>query len=249
MSIKPKFLVLWGDGINCENETQKALNEAGADATKVHVSELVENPKLLRDYQGMVIPGGFSFGDHLGSGQILAMKLERFVGAELREFVKKYPLMGICNGFQTLVRLGLLPDANFRKTCSLVKNEQGHFMNKWVELELNPDSPCVWTKNLPPKVSLPARHGEGRFVCESDAVLKDLQDKNQIVFRYSQDFNGATDRIAGICDPSGLVFALMPHPEAAVHDWQMPFAGHAYGLEFFKSAVQSIKVSTSGLKG
>ena len=241
MSTTPNFMVLWGDGINCENETARAVELAGGKAEKVHINDLVEKPEMLRNFQGLVIPGGFSFGDHLGSGQILALKLERFVKEELQAFVKKFPVMGICNGFQTLVRLGLLPDANFQKSCSLIKNEQGHFQNEWVELERNTKSPCVWTKNLPENFVLPARHGEGRFMCESDEVLKGLQKNNQIVLRYKENFNGAVDRIAGVCDSSGLVFALMPHPEAALHDWHLPFRGEAWGLEFFKSALQFLK--------
>ena len=241
MSITPNFLILWGDGINCENETAKAIEFAGGQATKVHINDLIHNPKILQNHQGMIVPGGFSFGDHLGSGQILSLKLERFVRQELEAFIKRFPVMGICNGFQTLVRLGLLPDANFQRSCSLVKNESGHFQNAWVQLERNSASPCIWTKNLPEKFVLPARHGEGRFVCESEEVLKTLQDNNQIVLRYSENFNGAVDRIAGVCDSSGLVFALMPHPEAAVYDWHLPFEGKAHGLEFFKNAVQFLK--------
>ncbi len=237
----PQFMILWGDGINCENETLKAVEEAGGRGIKTHVSDLVERPRLLQEVQGLIVPGGFSFGDHLGSGQILALKLEKFVGDELASFVKQYPVMGICNGFQTLVRLGLLPDATFQRSCSLIKNEQGHFVNKWVELERNTESPCIWTKKLPETLSLPARHGEGRFVCRDEEVLFRLQSQNQIVFRYRENFNGATDRIAGICDPSGLVFALMPHPEAAVHEWQLPFSGRAWGGQFFKSAVEYLK--------
>lgn len=241
MSITPNFLVLWGDGINCENETAKAVELAGGKAQKVHINELTANPGMLGSFQAMVIPGGFSFGDHLGSGQVLSLKLERFVKRELQAFVKKFPVLGICNGFQTLIRLGLLPDANFQKTCSLIKNEQGHFHNEWVTLERNAQSPCVWTQHLPNEFALPARHGEGRFICQSEEVLKSLHHNNQVVLRYKENFNGAVDRIAGVCDPSGLVFALMPHPEAAVYDWHLPFEGTAYGLEFFKSAVKYLK--------
>lgn len=244
MSTTPNFLILWGDGINCENETAHAVELAGGRATKMHVNELIQNPTQLHQFQSLIIPGGFSFGDHLGSGQILALKLERFLKKELEIFVKKFPVMGICNGFQTLVRLGLLPDADFQRRCSLIKNEQGHFQNAWVNLERNTQSPCVWTRHLPENFALPARHGEGRFVCESEELLKTLQQKNQIVLRYSENFNGATDRIAGICDPTGLVFALMPHPEAAINDWHLPYKGKAYGLEFFKSAVQYLKGSS-----
>ena len=240
MSTMPRFLILWGDGINCENETVRAVEAAGGQAEKIHINELCENSKLLLDFQGMVIPGGFSFGDHLGSGQILSLKLERFIGEPLSRFVERFPVMGICNGFQTLLRLGLLPDADFKKSCALIENQQGHFHNEWVELERNATSACIWTRNLPEKFSLPARHGEGRFVCE-EKTLRRLQNSGQIALRYSDDFNGSMDRIAGICNSSGLVFALMPHPEAAVERWQLPYSGEAFGLQFFKNAVEYLK--------
>ncbi|KHD87119.1 MAG: phosphoribosylformylglycinamidine synthase [Bdellovibrio sp. ArHS] len=241
MSMKPKFLVLWGDGINCENETARAIGLAGGEACPVHVNELLKDPGLLQQHHALVFPGGFSFGDHLGSGQILALKLENTLKAELQEFVKSKPVLGICNGFQTLVRLGLLPDADFQRSCALVKNEQGHFIDHWTELQRNDLSPCIWTKSLPKELVLPIRHGEGRFVCQDEKVLSRLQEKQQVVLRYKNNVNGAADRIAGVCDPSGLVFALMPHPEAAVHDWHLPFSGKAWGLEFFKSAVEFLR--------
>ena len=241
MSTKTKFLVLWGDGINCENETARAVELAGGEAHKVHVNELLKNPQSLHSYQAMVFPGGFSFGDHLGSGQILALKLENTLKNELQKFVKTQPVLGICNGFQTLVRLGLLPDADFQRTCALVKNEQGHFIDRWVEIVRNENSPCVWTKSLPKNFVLPIRHGEGRFVCREESLLQRLESKNQTVLKYRENVNGSTAQIAGVCDPSGLVFALMPHPEAALHDWHLPFEGEAWGLEFFKSAVEYLR--------
>lgn len=237
MSTKPKFLVLWGDGINCENETARAIELAGGLATKVHVNELLKNPQILHSFQAMVFPGGFSFGDHLGSGQILSLKLENVLKDELRTFVKTRPVLGICNGFQTMVRLGLLPDADFNRTCALIKNRQGHFIDRWVALERDELSPCIWTKNLPKEFVLPMRHGEGRFVCKEESILNRLLQNHQAVLKYKEDVNGAQAQIAGVCDPSGLVFALMPHPEAALHEWHLPFEGTAYGLEFFKNAV------------
>lgn len=241
MSIKPKFLILWGDGINCENETARAAELAGGIAEKIHINELLRAPRRLRDFQALIIPGGFSFGDHLGSGQILALKMEMTLKEELQLFVKRYPVLGICNGFQTLTKLGLLPDGNFQKSCALVKNEQGHFIDRWVTVERDEKSPCIWTRNLPQEFALPVRHGEGRFVCRDEEVLQKLLTQGQAVLRYTEDINGATARIAGVCDPSGLIFALMPHPEAALHEWHLPYPGKAWGLEFFKNAVNYLK--------
>ena len=241
MSIMPKFLILWGDGINCENETARAVQLAGGEAIKVHVNELLRAPKSLHDYQALIIPGGFSFGDHLGSGQILSLKLENNLKEELKIFIKTKPVLGICNGFQTMIRLGLLPNADFQKTCALVKNEQGHFIDRWVSMNTNQQSRCIWTRHLPAEIHLPIRHGEGRFVCKDETVLKSLIENNQIPLRYTENVNGAMANIAGVCDPSGLVFALMPHPEAALHDWHLPYPGQALGLEFFKNAVEYLR--------
>lgn len=241
MSMKPKFLVLWGDGINCENETARAIDLAGGEAHKIHINELLKQPQLLHSYQAMVFPGGFSFGDHLGSGQILSLKLENGLKKELQDFVKTKPVLGICNGFQTLIRLGLLPNADFQRTCALVKNEDGHFIDRWIELESDKESPCIWTRTLPKNFFLPLRHGEGRFVCQDENLLQKLIRGHQAVLKYRENVNGAMAHIAGLCDPSGLVFALMPHPEAATHDWHLPFEGKAWGLEVFKSAVEFLR--------
>lgn len=241
MSTTPKFLVIWGDGINCENETARAIEMAGAQAIKLHINELLKRPEALAECDALVIPGGFSFGDHLGSGQVLSLKIAQILKNELQTFVKTKPVLGICNGFQTLVKLGLLPDADFNRSCALIKNQQGHFIDKWVELRNNPQSPCVWTRGLPANFHLPVRHGEGRFICPEESILSRLKQNNQIVLKYSEDINGAMENIAGVCDPSGLVFALMPHPEAAVHDWHLPFEGQAWGLQFFKSAVEFLR--------
>lgn len=240
MSIKPKFLVVWGDGINCENETVFAIEKAQGEAVKVHISELLNNSDILSEADALVFPGGFSFGDHLGSGQITALKIEKNLKNTLEDFVKTKPVLGICNGFQILVRLGLLPDADFQKTCALVTNRQGHFIDQWVELETHNESPCIWTKNLPPRFALPMRHGEGRFVSSQEVITR-LRRQRQIPLSYRQDVNGAMENIAAVCDTSGLIMGIMPHPEAAIEDWQMPFTGTAYGLDFFKNAVSYIR--------
>ena len=243
MSSKARFLILSGDGINCENESQKAVLEAGAQAQILHVNELCRKPELLRDYQGLVFPGGFSFGDHLGSGQVLSLKMMSSLKEGLQDFIAaKKPVLGVCNGFQTLLRMGLLPQTDFARRTALVKNTQGHFIDRWVEVERNTQSPCIWTAHLPTHFFLPIRHGEGRFVCPDENVFKSLQTQGQIALRYTVDVNGSRDLIAGICDPTGLVFALMPHPEAALFDWQVPVTGQkAFGLSFFKSAVDYLR--------
>lgn len=236
--MKAKFLVLFGDGINCEDATAAAIENAGAQADKVHVNELIQNPKTISSYQGFVIPGGFSFGDHLGSGQILAIKLEQNLNQELLRLSETGLILGVCNGFQTLTKLGLLPTPTFKRSAALIKNSGGHFINRWVDMNLNQKSSCIWTKNLPQEFSLPIRHGEGRFILQDEMELQSLKEKNQIVLQYNQDVNGSTERIAGICDQSGRIFALMPHPEAAVYDWQLPYAGSAFGQHFFNNAVE-----------
>lgn len=246
-----KVLVLTGDGINCERETARAFQLAGAEAEIKHCNDLLENPKALEQYQALALPGGFSFGDDLGSGQVLALKLSLVLGDGLRKFVEsKKPIIGICNGFQALTKMGLLPEPFQNRTMALAKNSHGHFMNKWVHLDVEKNTVCIWTKGIT-GVSLPVRHGEGKVVFtrgEEEVVHRKLSQAGQIVLRYSEDVNGSYARIAGVCDPSGLVFGLMPHPEAAVSLLQHPDStrladrtGEGHGMIFFKNCVSYLK--------
>lgn len=253
--MKPSVLVLTGDGINCERETARAFALAGAEPKIVHINDLLENPKSLRDYHAAAFPGGFSFGDDLGSGQILALKLSLQMGEELKEFVQaaKKPVIGICNGFQALTKLGLLPEPFGVRKMALARNSQGHFIDRWVELEAEKASVCMWTRNLAQEgnFALPIRHGEGRVVFakgEEEAIHRSLSLAGQIVLRYAEDVNGSHGRIAGVCDPTGLVFGLMPHPEAAVSLLQHPRStrldnrtGEGIGLRLFRNCVSYLK--------
>ncbi len=241
-------LVLTGDGINCEEETALAFKEEGAVSKIVHIADLIAHPEQLHEAQILALPGGFSFGDELGSGQVLALKLRHALGAELKKFVDSGKLViGICNGFQALVRLGLLPKPFQERTMSLTHNRQGHFLDKWVSLEV-PPSACLWTKALQEKtIQLPIRHGEGKIVFAGDEasqqlIYETLQFNGQIALRYREDVNGSYGRIAGICDQEGRIFGLMPHPEAATSNWLLPSGaqkndGKGLAALIFKSGI------------
>ncbi len=213
----PRFIILSGDGINCERETREAFILSGGDADIYHINEVIDNPSILKNYDGMAIPGGFSFGDELGSGQLLALKIKYQLADAFREFVAmKKPIIGICNGFQVLVKLGLLPYSNGNKILTLTNNISGQFIDKWVNLDVDAKNICAWASDLNDKIELPIRHGEGRVVFKDNADYQKLKDNGQIVFEYDEDVNGAYKNIAGICDETGLILGMMPHPEAYV---------------------------------
>ncbi|MBL6989493.1 MAG: phosphoribosylformylglycinamidine synthase subunit PurQ [Bacteriovoracaceae bacterium] len=199
-----------GDGINCEYETAHAFDMAGAQSTIVHINDLLENPTVLRNYQGMALPGGFSFGDELGSGQVLALKIKYKLKDEFKNFIEqKKAVIGICNGFQVLIKLGLLPDPCKPRSMALTVNLSGNFINKWSKLHIPKESICKWLHDLQgTSINLPIRHGEGRVVCKEDV------DPKQVAFYYDEDVNGSYQQIAGVCDPTGMVLGMMPHPEA-----------------------------------
>lgn len=244
-----KALVITGDGINCEAETAQAFRQEGISAEIIHISDLVNHPHRLSSAHILALPGGFSFGDEIGSGQILALKLKYSLHAELKKFIDdKKLIIGICNGFQALVRLGLLPAPFSDRTMTLTHNRQGSFIDKWVDLKVA-TSKCVWTREVMEEViCLPIRHGEGRVVFKGDSdtqekIYNQLLENGQIALSYSQDINGSYKEIAGICDPTGRVFGLMPHPEAATSAWLYPsgkdkgeYAG--IGAKIFSSAVK-----------
>jgi phosphoribosylformylglycinamidine synthase len=222
MSRKPSFIVMAGDGINCERETAFALEFAGAQPVIMHVNDIIATPEVLRSADGIAIPGGFSFGDELGSGQILALKIRHKLGDRFFRMVEgKKPVIGICNGFQVLVKLGLLPYPSApERILALAANESGGFINRWVGLNVDPQSVCLWTQGLPKLfLELPIRHGEGRIAFkpgEEEKHHRALVQQGLIPLTYTEDVNGSYGRIAALTDPSGMVMGLMPHPEAHI---------------------------------
>jgi phosphoribosylformylglycinamidine synthase len=233
-----KVLVLTGYGLNCDNETAYGFESAGASADRIHINSLIDGTTTLDTYHIMVFIGGFSWGDDHGAGVVQAIRFKTRLGNRLIDFVQKGNLiLGICNGFQTLVNLGLLPgiDGDYKtRSVALTTNDCGNFRDDWVDLNVNSLSPCVFTRGLD-RFALPVRHGEGKFYAE-DAVLDRLLEKNQLVLQYATpdgvpaggafpyNPNGSLRDIAGICDTTGRIFGLMPHPEAYNHftnhpDW------------------------------
>lgn len=249
MKNKVKALILTGDGINCEAETALAFSEHGCETKIMHVQDLIDQPGLLNQCQILALPGGFSFGDEIGSGQILALKLKYSLGVALTEFINnKKLIIGICNGFQVLVRLGLLPKPFTERQMTLTHNRQGHFINKWVNLTV-PKSNCIWTRDLQGKdIALPIRHGEGKITFAGDQATQHntfctLVSQGQIALSYTEDVNGSYQQIAGVTDPTGCILGLMPHPEAATSHWLLPDgtqkkSGQSFGQQFFINAIK-----------
>jgi phosphoribosylformylglycinamidine synthase subunit PurQ / glutaminase len=256
-----KALVLTGFGINCDNETHRALSRAGAETTRIHLNDLLENLDKMDNAHILAIPGGFSFGDHIASGKVLANRLRYKLGAPLERFVASGKLIiGICNGFQVMVKMGLLPlfDGSFTQEVTLAWNDTCRFENRWVHLNIASNTVCVWLKDVQ-SLPLPVRHGEGKFIPRDEAVLQKLRDYGQVALRYVKpdgtpadgEFpfnpNGAADDIAGICDPTGRIFGLMPHPEAFQErenhpEWsRLDLPAEGAGLRIFRNAVEFAK--------
>jgi phosphoribosylformylglycinamidine synthase len=251
--MQPRTLVLRAAGVNCDGETVHAFALAGAAPELLHVNRLLENPKLLDDFQILAVPGGFSYGDDIAAGKILANQLTHHLGEALHRFVEAgKPVIGICNGFQVLVKTDLLPGAaggRTGQTCTLTNNDCGRLIDKWVKLSAKP-SKCIWTEGLA-DFELPIAHGEGKFVPGDEAVRRDLWEKGQVPLVYSRENpNGSVDAIAGVCDASGLVFGLMPHPERHVDPIQHPAwtsrrgrdsnGAEGDGLKVFRNAVRHV---------
>lgn len=212
-----KVLVLSGDGMNCERESARAFTDAGAKADIVHVNEFLETPSQLLAYQVLCIPGGFSFGDELRSGKILAEKLKRQVMPIFNEFTRKKGLtIGICNGFQVLIQLGVFGDNPAQREITLATNDHGTFLNQWVSLEVTGDAKSSpWFKDISGRLLMPMRHKEGRLVPKSAVETTQFR----FPLRYSKAVNGSFKQAAALLDSSGQILGIMPHPEAATHSF------------------------------
>jgi phosphoribosylformylglycinamidine synthase len=237
MAKNVKTLVITGFGVNCERETSCAFTVAGSAVEQIHLNDILDGGRSLADFHILAFIGGFSFGDHIGAGTVFSNRVKYRMRDQLEKFVADGKLViGICNGFQTMTRLGLVPavdGAYFTQQVALAHNMQGTFRDDWIVVKENPKCPCVFTKGIG-TIPLPIRHGEGRLVAENDAMLKKLEKNNLVALRYADPVtgeatmefphnpNGSTNAIAGICDPSGRMFGLMPHPEAYLSPYNHP---------------------------
>lgn len=253
----PAALILRAPGANCDGETQFAFERAGARADRLHVHRLRDNPQLLRKYDILAIPGGFTYGDDVAAGKILAVELIAFLGDALREFRDAEKLViGICNGFQVLLKAGLLvPPDEDGPLATLAQNAGGRFEARWTYLQASPGN-CVWLTDCD-RLTLPVAHGEGNFVCRKEWILKGLEQAAQIVLRYTTPdgkpdgfpFNpsGSQGNVAGLCDATGRVFGLMPHPERHILPTQHPrwtrdgLREEGDGLKLFRNAVEFLQ--------
>jgi len=254
--MKPKVLVIRAAGTNCDVETAYAFELAGAVAERVYIDE-VKNTDLSQ-YHIIALPGGFTYGDDISAGKILANEIKYTLRERFIEFIEKEKLIiGICNGFQVLVKCGILPAFNTHfesQSVSLVTNDSERFEDRWVYLKVNSER-SVFTRGIEPVITLPVAHAEGKFVVKDDVILKAIE--NHIVFRYvnrngdaagyPSNPNGSVLNIAGIADKSGRILGLMPHPERHISYLQHPYYTRRGGSEvgdglcIFKNAVDYFK--------
>jgi phosphoribosylformylglycinamidine synthase len=268
--MKPRTLILRTAGVNCDQETAHAFDLAGSTPEFLHVNQLLERPDRMADYQLLAIPGGFSYGDDIAAGRIFANQIRHHLADAFAAFIDaQKPILGVCNGFQVLDKTDLLPGrlaGRDGQTCTLTNNDCGRFVDRWIHLAAR-SKKCVWTAGLD-RLELPIAHGEGKFVPADDSIRKSLWDNDQVALVYVRpdgspasgespaNPNGSADDIAGVCDASGLVFGLMPHPERFVDAIQHPAwtrrgaatAAAGEGLKIFQNAVRHVSEAVgSGL--
>ncbi len=252
----PRVLVLRAPGTNCDFETAHAFERAGAETQRIHINRILENPDLTKDFQILCIPGGFSYGDDVAAGRILANQMRNHLGEVMREFkASDKLLLGICNGFQVLIKSGILLDDNENgdPPATLCWNDHGRYEDRWVHLKTTSDK-CVFLRGMD-QIYLPIAHAEGRFVMAGEHVAASLQSRDQLALAYTtpagedatgfpDNPNGAELNVAGVCDTSGRVFGLMPHPERFIDGTQHPrwtregLQAEGAGMAIFRNAVE-----------
>lgn len=261
---KPRACVLRAPGTNCDIETAFAFETAGAAAERVHLFRLLENPGTLADFEILCIPGGFSYGDDVGAGVVFGQKLRRQLADSIARFLERDTLaLGICNGFQVLMRSGILPNGtetwppNGEPDATLTWNENGRYTAVWVNLNVNAPQ-NVFLRGIE-QIEMPIAHAEGRIAVRAESVLNNWNERQQVALRYASDDgvsvegddllpypinpNGSVANIAGLGDPTGRVLGLMPHPERFIHATQHPqwtrrrLTGDGDGLKLFQNAV------------
>jgi phosphoribosylformylglycinamidine synthase len=272
MAKQVRSIVITGNGTNCEREVANACRLAGAEvADIVHIAELLAGRVKLDDYHFLNLAGGFLDGDDLGSAKAGANRLRHApvkgsvesLADQLYRFIEAGKLvMGVCNGFQLMVKMGLLPalGGDYRsQTATLTHNDSGRFEDRWTYLKVDPASPCIYTRGLT-GIYLPVRHGEGKFLVRSPEILERIETGHLAALKYCgpdfaaptleypQNPNGSTNAIAGVCDASGRIFGLMPHPEAYVHRTHHPrwtreeeLPEEGMGLWLYRNAVDFIR--------
>jgi phosphoribosylformylglycinamidine synthase subunit PurQ / glutaminase len=251
---KPRVLILRAPGANCDAEAQFAFEQAGAGAERVHVNRVREQMNVLDRFQILVIPGGFAYGDDIAAGKILAVQLSHFLAEALRKFRDQEKLiLGICNGFQVLLKAGLIvPPDEDGPLATLTDNSSGKFEDRWIYLQATPGR-CPFLTGYE-RLHVPVAHGEGRWICRAPWIQEGLKQAGQVVLRYVDDRghpgtypinpNGSQGDVAGVCDATGRVLGLMPHPERHALPTQHPrwtrsgLAPEGDGLRLFRNAVE-----------
>jgi len=255
-----RTIVLRVEGTNCDEETIIAFRKAGSLVDLVHINELIRREKSLENYQIFCVPGGFAYGDDIAAGKVFATLLKYKIGKDVKKFVDEGKLViGICNGFQVLVKAGFLPalDGMVKQEATLTANDIGFFQDRWIYLKNENRGKCLFTRGIKDLIYIPVTHGEGKFVADRDVIRK-LEENDQVVFKYVDpdgnysgfpwNPNGSFDNIAGVCNPEGNVFGLMPHPEKFIHKWTHPYwtrlnelSDEGDGFKIFKNAVEIAK--------
>ena len=248
---KPKTLILRAPGTNCDQETAYAFELAGASTQLIHINQLMEQPSLLDEFQITCIPGGFSYGDDIAAGKILASQMQARLSDSMQKFRTDGKLiLGICNGFQILIKSGLLLTSDESAPATITWNDSGRFIDCWVNLKTD-STKCIFLKDVD-QMYLPIAHAEGKFVTNSDATLAQLEQSNQLALKYQPNGglngqfnpNGSVADVAGVCDETGRVFGLMPHPERHIDPTHHPrwtregLKPEGDGLAVFRNAVE-----------